>query len=286
MYNYKNLQFDVLKKISGNINIDMLEHGYLFADSSWKHINISSPFNRLYFVLDGEGYVQNILEKIVLVPGKMYLIPLHSTYNYICDHSMEKFYVHFKAEYFFGMDIFGTLSKCITMPFERDVLQELLIKANENSFHNAFILKTYISEMILRLFRGWSQALPAARPCIRNTHINSSAQYEAALKYQGIFKFVKDNCSIKLKQSQISQYAGVPAAVLSKSFKSTFGYTLKSLIDNIVVQAAKEKLLLTDMTIKEIAFDLQFTDEFYFSRFFKKHTGVSPRAYRASNRIP
>ena len=35
----------------------------------------------------------------------------------------------------------------------------------------------------------------------------------------------------------------------------------------------------TDMNVTEIACTLGFEDALYFSRFFKKHTGLSPKKY-------
>jgi AraC family transcriptional regulator, transcriptional activator of pobA len=37
---------------------------------------------------------------------------------------------------------------------------------------------------------------------------------------------------------------------------------------------------LTNKSVKEIAYDLGYGDEFYFSRFFKKNADVSPQLYR------
>ncbi len=40
------------------------------------------------------------------------------------------------------------------------------------------------------------------------------------------------------------------------------------------------KTSLTNKTVKEIAFELGYNDEYYFSRFFKKNAEVSPQLYR------
>ncbi|WP_212004457.1 AraC family transcriptional regulator [Chitinophaga sp. HK235] len=67
---------------------------------------------------------------------------------------------------------------------------------------------------------------------------------------------------------------------LSKRCKGYFGKSPSQLIQDRLVLEAKKHLHLTRKSIKEIAYELQFEDEFYFSRFFKKMTKVSPRTFR------
>lgn len=47
-----------------------------------------------------------------------------------------------------------------------------------------------------------------------------------------------------------------------------------------MILEAKKEIHLTYKSIKEIARDLGFEDEFYFSRYFKKKVGVSPKTFR------
>jgi AraC family transcriptional regulator, transcriptional activator of pobA len=67
---------------------------------------------------------------------------------------------------------------------------------------------------------------------------------------------------------------------LSKKSRRFFGKSPSLMIQERIVLEAKKKLHLTRQSIKEIAFSLNFSDEFYFSRFFKKFTGVSPQVFR------
>lgn len=72
----------------------------------------------------------------------------------------------------------------------------------------------------------------------------------------------------------------VTAAVLNKASKQFFRKTLTALIAERLIIEAKRQLYLTTKPVKEIAFELGYIDEFYFSRFFKKNVGVSPLLFR------
>lgn len=46
------------------------------------------------------------------------------------------------------------------------------------------------------------------------------------------------------------------------------------------LRKARTLLAESDLSVKKIAFACGFENEYYFSNFFKKHTGLSPTAYR------
>ncbi len=59
------------------------------------------------------------------------------------------------------------------------------------------------------------------------------------------------------------------------------GFSAGDCIRRRLLLEAKRLLALTQKDVKEISYDLGFQDAAYFSRFFKKHTGFTPRAFRA-----
>lgn len=67
---------------------------------------------------------------------------------------------------------------------------------------------------------------------------------------------------------------------LGKVVKTACNKTPSALIAERIIIEAKRELYLTDKTVDEIASELGYDDSFYFSRFFKKHTNISPSIYR------
>jgi AraC family transcriptional activator of pobA len=62
--------------------------------------------------------------------------------------------------------------------------------------------------------------------------------------------------------------------------KELLGKTAGDLIKDRVLLEAKRLLTNADMTSTEIAYDLNFQDNSYFNRFFKKNVGMTPDAFR------
>ncbi len=67
---------------------------------------------------------------------------------------------------------------------------------------------------------------------------------------------------------------------LNKLVKTHLHKTLTELIRERILKHAKWQLLHTRKSVKEIAYEVGFADEFYFSRLFKRATGCSPALFR------
>lgn len=85
------------------------------------------------------------------------------------------------------------------------------------------------------------------------------------------------------RHHQPAFYAGalhVPLKTLSNLCRKHFHKSLSLLVAEKIILKAKWELLHTDAQVKAVAASLGFKDEFYFSRFFKKHIGLSPAHFR------
>ena len=85
------------------------------------------------------------------------------------------------------------------------------------------------------------------------------------------------------KKHSAGEYANdlnISIKALAKVTKSYFNKTITELISERIIIEAKRELYLTNKTVKEIAYELGYDDEYYFSRFFKVNTDISPQLYR------
>jgi AraC-like DNA-binding protein len=80
--------------------------------------------------------------------------------------------------------------------------------------------------------------------------------------------------------SSYADLLNISPKALAKITKAHFNKTLTDLISERIIIEAKRELYLTNKPIKEIAGELGYEDEHYFSRFFKTNADVSPQLYR------
>jgi AraC-like DNA-binding protein len=86
---------------------------------------------------------------------------------------------------------------------------------------------------------------------------------------------------------EVGDYASmlnISAGHLSELIKNQSGRpAIKHIHDRLVLEA-RRLLLHTDTPLKDIAFNLGFSDTSYFNRFFKRETGATPAGYRSKIR--
>ena len=85
------------------------------------------------------------------------------------------------------------------------------------------------------------------------------------------------------KERKVSFYAsriGLSPKRLNEILKMATGLTLTALLHYRLIIEARRQISYGKRNFKEIAFDLGFSEQAYFSRFFKKKTGQTPEAFR------
>lgn len=91
---------------------------------------------------------------------------------------------------------------------------------------------------------------------------------------------IEENYKIKHPASDYADLLYISPKALAKITRTHFNKTLSSLINERIIIEAKRELYLTNKTVKEIAYELGYEDEYYFSRFFKINSNISPQMYR------
>lgn len=97
-------------------------------------------------------------------------------------------------------------------------------------------------------------------------------------------QLIEDNF---VREKNVSAYADlldINPSCLNELTKRITGITAGELIRNRVIDETKKLLYSSNMSGKEIAYELGFEDPAYFSRFFKKYTGITLKEFRDNSR--
>lgn len=86
------------------------------------------------------------------------------------------------------------------------------------------------------------------------------------------------------KEREVGFYADklhITSRYLSSITQNVADKSAKYIIDKHAIQRIKIMLKYSNMSIQDISYELNFPDQSFFARYFKKHTGMTPLEYRA-----
>ncbi|MCY1721762.1 AraC family transcriptional regulator [Prolixibacteraceae bacterium Z1-6] len=109
------------------------------------------------------------------------------------------------------------------------------------------------------------------------------AETEANPVVSRAINFLNKNLDKKLSLNEVAAEVGYSPTYLTTIFTRETNYSPMSYFSHLKILKACEFLDYTKMKVKEISFNLGYTDPYYFTKDFTKKMGLSPRNYR--NRV-
>lgn len=98
--------------------------------------------------------------------------------------------------------------------------------------------------------------------------------------FRSFCQLIEDTYNQSLSVDQYARKIGITAAHLNVLCRQIVGQSALELIHQRLVLEAKRSLVYTSMTISVVSDTLGFSDPAYFTRFFKRHVGLSPKDFR------
>jgi AraC-like DNA-binding protein len=131
-----------------------------------------------------------------------------------------------------------------------------------------FITKTFLQQLLIAIYQNITK---------------QSRNYSTTLKVEKIIQYLHQNINNTVTLTELSEMVQLSSTYLSRAFKETTGYSVIEFFNKMKIDKAKELIIEGNKRVKEVALALGFTDEFYFSRIFKRIEGISPSEYYSKN---
>lgn len=232
-------------------------------DAHWNHPVNLYPHHTAYFVLSGDGHVRIGEQVTDLQPGHSYLIPANTLYSCWCNRSIRKLYVEFYLQTASGADVFLGQNHILSHPYAAKETQALLHCMSGRSAPDQLRFEGGLMRAIADLM---GEHAPVPR--------------EEITRLSPVVQDIAHHLTGELRIADLARRHGWEASSLSRAFTKTYGCSPKQYMSRLLVNVLKRDLLLTDLSIHELAAKYHFCDAYYLSNFFKRHMGVSPQHYR------
>jgi len=231
----------------------------------------------LIYCTEGGGYIYVNDVQYELQPNTYFIIPRNTAHRY---HSQDSspwsiYWVHFTGDasdkiYERFLDGAEPVTKHIPYDENRIKLFEQIYAIVEHSFQEK---EMEIMSISLLHFISAMVYYKEANPAVYNTDSISSS-----------ILFMKQNINEKFTIEELALQQNISVSHYSRSFKRKTGSSPINYFNQLKVHKSCQHLYFTDRSIKEIAAELGFDDQYYFSRLFSSVMNVSPTKYRKQHK--
>ncbi len=114
---------------------------------------------------------------------------------------------------------------------------------------------------------------------LREYRAATAASTEASIA-DSLIHYISENMEHRITLAELSRFSGYSITHLSGVFRAKTGYSPMEYAAIMKVRKACELLDNTDLHVNQICYRIGIPDPYYFSRFFSKIMGVSPKNYR------
>ncbi len=171
--------------------------------------------------------------------------------------------------------LFHTLfSECAVASFQYSALRDMLYS---DVIDDLLLLSgswTELQESLLSIFEDLCATI-ANESSIKNSKTSLLMQVD---------RYIQEHYREDINTQSIARDFGFTPAYLSKLFRDYRKVTPSAYITSLRIDRAKDLLSAPDpLSVKEVAAAVGYEDPLYFSKVFKKETGVSPKNYAGGN---
>ncbi len=270
-------------------------------NKNWSFRNVVSPFYRIYLIEEGEGQLDNSETTVVLEKGFLYLVPSYTSCNYSCSHYLEQHYIHFTEEVQGGRSLFFSNRKLFKVPAAAG---DLLLFTRAVGLHPGRNLRrsndpvVYQQSPALLDSKGLNYRLPlhvqmetegilmqlVSRFLASPEYHRSRGRTPVRPRLYETLEYMQHHLNQPLTVASLAQRAHLHPDYFSRIFREEVGEGPLGYIRHKRIEQAQFLIITTESSFSEIAFDTGFESVSYFSRVFKKFTGMSPGRYRTTHR--
>lgn len=212
-----------------------------------------------------ESYIEDNNCHFTLRPGCAYFIPAYHKAGVKLAENMHFISIQFLLDFHNGIDIFSSLKKLVKIK-DATFAQRADETFDMTSDHlMSPCLHSIVFDFVSRIFREIDM---------------QDLNLDVALSSFQDLNRISETCTAATTVAELADLCGVCRDTFSRTFIRENGISPKQFLNRCILHRAYTLLAEGDRRVNEVANELHFTNEFYFSRFFKKHTGMAPKQFR------
>lgn len=233
----------------------------------------------IIYCMEGQGWVTVNKKKMSISPSHFVVIPANTPHKYsaVENDPWTIYWVHFKG------DVATYVVDLITNGAQDYMLQlsynENRIKLFEEIYRH--LEKGYIADNLQYVSMIFYHFLSSL---LYEEKYNETAGTPAKDPITLTMEMMQENIRGKLTLNEFAGFSRLSVSHFSNMFRARTGFSPVEYFNHLKIQHSCQELIFSTKTVKEIANELGFSDQYYFSRMFSRFMDISPTEYRKRNR--
>ena len=251
--------------------------------------NLHTPhrhsFYHLVLFTKGKGTHTIDFEKFQVKPFQIYFMKPGQVHSWHFENEMDGYVVHFNASLFstflqnghylaqFSFFKGNAADSVCQLPVSihtqiTQLFESMLAEINGGKEQNVDVIRLRLLELFILIDRSCTSKKARSIPRQKLTLLNSFQQ------------LIDNNYKTLKLPKEYAELLYVTPNHLNALCQDLLGKTAGDLIRDRVLLEAKRLLTNADLNVAQIAYELNFQDNSYFNRFFKKEVGMTPEEFR------
>lgn len=257
-----------------------------------RHFSVKYPhrhdFFEVLYLAKGSGYHVIDSNKYEIRPSCIFFMSPGQAHKLEFSQDIEGFIFIFTSDFYLLNR--SDQNSLIEFPFFYTIQQDNPPLELENDEDVAFIERLFLqgiaeikkSSYSVEMLRSILDLILTTSAARYTVHGNNKMSGKGHILVKRFYQLIEENYQKNLSLSDYAHLLSVTPNHLTQAVKLFTGKTSTQIIRHKQILEIKRLLLHTHLNISQIASKLNFEDQSYFSKFFKRETNLSPLEYRAN----
>jgi AraC-like DNA-binding protein len=288
-----------MSKIFVRHNFSLLHVDHVKLNEKWNYPNVISPYFRIYYIDEGEGFITTRQEKIKLEQGYLYVVPSFTLCHLYCSQYLSQYFLHFFEESAEGISLFEYNRKVIKVQAcDTDIVNfKRLLEINpgrginrsdnptvyeKNVYYKSYQeLNKTVSDAVY--FETQGIILQLISRFLNSNRFKSNNADPIPSKILDAIRYIQLNLHENLTVAHLARRANLNEDYFSRLFFRYTGQRPLTYLHEKRIERAQYLIATTSLPFTEVTEKTGFESLSYFAKIFKKVTSLTPGQYRQQN---
>ena len=263
--------------------------------TTWKQRPHKHNFFEIVYVSHGKGYQCINQHEFAYQPGNIFLLPPLDCHSFRIDEPSRFYFIRFTDHYFLNADkladykdwfdrmayILANYNKVPGDIISTDRERSFIVQTIQSIYQEYLLADAYSDAIITG---GMVSILNILARSIEKQYVEQANETDG--RFGEVLRYINTHISDheRLRIPLLASKFGISQTYFSEYFKKQAGVSLVQYITKSKLKLVETKILHTDLTLKEIAYQLNFTDSSHLAKTFKNAYGMTITAFKSSGR--